>query len=118
MLALRQCSGDRQPTTLNDEIPEEHAVALSAFEKGRLKIAAHVREELELARIEFDSIQCRTDGMQTRPDMARLTITAPGTRASLELLANEVEECESIVAGEVWYKIAGLIRRLRTVDSS
>ena len=90
-------------------------MALSAFEKGRLKIAAHVREELELARIEFESIQCRTDGMQTRPDMARLTITVAGTRASIDLLAHEVEECESIVAGEVWYRIAGLIQRFRRI---
>ncbi len=90
-------------------------MALSAFDKGRLKIAAHVREELELAGIAFESIQCRADGMQTRPDTARLTITAAGTRDHLDLPAHEVEECESIVAGEVWYKIAGLIDRFHPI---
>jgi hypothetical protein len=30
----------------------------------------------------------------------------------LDLKANEVEDCELIVAGEPWHKIAAFIRRL------
>jgi hypothetical protein len=35
-----------------------------------------------------------------------------GTPANLDLKANEVEECELIVAGETWHKIAAFIGRL------
>jgi len=44
--------------------------------------------------------------------MARLTIEANGTSAVLELKAHEVEDCELIVVGETWHKIAALIGRL------
>jgi hypothetical protein len=33
-------------------------------------------------------------------------------RATLDFKANEIEECELIVAGETWHKIAGFIGRL------
>lgn len=46
------------------------------------------------------------------PGTARLTIIVNGTAASLDFKAHEVEECEMIVAGETWHKIAALIRRL------
>jgi hypothetical protein len=86
-------------------------MALTAFELGKLKIAAHVREELDRAGISADSIQCRSGGMQT-PGIARLTIVVNGTAACLDLKALEVEECESIVAGETWHKIAAFIGAL------
>jgi len=35
-----------------------------------------------------------------------------GTPATLDFKAKEVEDCESIVAGETWHKIAALIRLL------
>ena len=87
-------------------------MTLTSFDLGRLKIAAHVREELDRAGIEFQSIQCRSDSIQTPPGIARLTITLNGVPAYLDLRAQEVEDCESIVAGETWYKIAAFIRRL------
>jgi hypothetical protein len=84
---------------------------LSAFELGKLKIAGHVREELDRAGIAAQSIQCKSGGIHT-PGTARLTITVNGTPSNLDLKASEVEDCESIVAGETWYKIAALIGRL------
>jgi hypothetical protein len=87
-------------------------MTLTSFDLGKLKIAAHVREELELAGIEFDAIQCRSDGIHTPPGTARLTITVKGVPAHLDLRADEVEECEAIVAGEPWHKIAAFIRKL------
>lgn len=86
---------------------------LNSFEIGKLKIAAHVREELDRAGIAFQSIQCKSGGTQTHPDTARLTITVAGTAAHVDFSTPEVEECESIVAGESWYKIAGLIEQLK-----
>jgi hypothetical protein len=88
-------------------------LALSAFNKGKLKIAAHLREELELAAIGFQAIQCKSGGIQTHPDTARLTVTVNGEPRYMDLNAEEVEDCESIVVGEVWHKIAGFIERLK-----
>jgi hypothetical protein len=88
-------------------------LSLSSFEKGKLKIAAHVREELERAGIGFESIKCKSGGTQTHPDTARLTVTVDGNPITMDLKAGEVEECESMVVGEAWHKIAGFIRRLR-----
>ncbi len=87
-------------------------MALTSFELGKLKIASHVREELDRAGIAVQSIQVKSGGIQTPPGTARLTIVVNGTPASLDLKANEVEDCESIVAGETWHKIAAFIGRL------
>jgi hypothetical protein len=87
-------------------------MALTSFELGKLKIINHVREELDRAGIAAESIQCRSGGIHTPPGIARLTIIVKGTPANLDLMANEIEECERIVAGETWYKIAALIGRL------
>jgi hypothetical protein len=88
-------------------------MALTSFELGKLKIAAHVREELDRAGIAVQSIQIKSGGIQTPPGTARLTIVVnDGTSASLDLKANEVEACELIVVGEPWHKIAAFIRRL------
>jgi hypothetical protein len=86
---------------------------LSPFDKGKLKIAAHVREELDRAGIGFQSIQCKSGGTQTHPGTARLTVTVGGTPMHVDLNADEVEDCESIVVGDAWYKIAAFIERLR-----
>jgi hypothetical protein len=87
---------------------------LTSFDIGKLKIAAHVREELDRAGIAFDAIQCKSGGLHTRPGMARLIVTVHGNAAQVILSVDEVEGCESIVAGEVWYKIAGLIQQLQS----
>ena len=87
-------------------------MALTAFELGRLKIVNHVREELDLAGMTSQAIRCVSGGIHTPPGMARLTIEANGTLVTLELKAHEVEDCELIVAGETWHKIASLISRL------
>jgi hypothetical protein len=86
---------------------------LTAFDRGKLKIAAHAREELERAGISFESIQCKSGGTETHPDIARLTVTVNGTAAHVDLSAYEVEECELLVFGDAWYKIAAFIERLR-----
>jgi hypothetical protein len=88
-------------------------LSLSPFEKGKLKIAAHVREELDRAGIGFESIRCKSGGTQTHPDTARLTVTVDGKPIHVDLQADEVEECEAMVVGEAWHKIAGFIERLR-----
>jgi hypothetical protein len=87
-------------------------LALSAFEKGKLKIAAHVREELELARVAFDEIHCRSGGLHVPPNVTRLIIVIDGEERHLDLLTQEVEDCEILVTGETWHKIDGFIRRL------
>ena len=87
-------------------------MALTSFELGRLKIVGHVREELDRAGIAAQSIRCMSGGIETRPGIARLTVVANGTSQSLDLMSHEVEDCESIVVGETWHKIAALIRRL------
>jgi hypothetical protein len=86
-------------------------VALTSFESGRLKLINHVREELNHAGIEAESIQCRSGGLETPPSIGRLTILVNGTAASLDFTASEIEDCEFIVAGETWRKIAALIGR-------
>ena len=88
-------------------------MALTAFEKGKLKIAAHMREELERAGIPFQAIQCRSGGIQTHPDIARLIVTVNGQPIHVDLHAREVEDCELIVAGDTWRKIARFIERLK-----
>ena len=87
-------------------------MALTLFELGKLKILGHVREELDRAGIEVESIQCRSGGIQTPPGIARLTITVNGTPCTMDFTASEIEDCESIVVGETWYKIAAFIDRL------
>ncbi len=87
-------------------------MALTAFDIGKLKIAAHVREELERAGIVFEAIRCKSGDLLTRPGSARLTIATSGGMGHLELSRDEVESCQDIVAGEVWYKIAHLISEL------
>jgi galactitol-specific phosphotransferase system IIB component len=86
---------------------------LTAFELGKLKIAAHVREELDRAGISFEAIHCKSGGLENRPNTARLIVMVNGNPIHLDLEAGEVENCESIVAGEAWYKIAGFIERLK-----
>ena len=87
-------------------------MALTAFELGKIKIVNHVREELDRAGIAAQSIRCRSGGIEMPPGTARLTIVLNDIPANLDLKANEVEECEFIVAGETWRKIAALIGRL------
>jgi galactitol-specific phosphotransferase system IIB component len=89
-------------------------MALTAFEKGKLKIAAHIREELDRAGIRFESIHCKSGGIQTHRDTARLIVTVDGKAEHIDLNAPEVEECESIVAGDTWRKIAGFIERFKS----
>lgn len=86
---------------------------LSSFEKGKLRIAAHVREELERARLPFDSIHCKSGGLHTPADITRLIIVTNEIPAQLDLTTREVEDCELLVAGETWHKIAGFISTLK-----
>jgi hypothetical protein len=90
-----------------------NAVTLSTFQLGKLKIAAHVREELDRAGIATASIQCLSDGVHLPLGSTRLTITVDGTPAHLDLTTREVEDCAVIVAGEPWRKIAAFISRLQ-----
>jgi hypothetical protein len=85
---------------------------LTSFEIGKLKIVGHVREELDRAGIGAQSIRCISGGVETRPGIARLIIIVNGASETLDLKADEVEDCESIVVGETWHKIAALIGRL------
>ena len=87
-------------------------MALTSFELGKLKIVGHVREELDRAGIVAQSIRCISGGIETPPGIARLAILVNGTLEALDLKAHEVEDCESIVVGETWDKIAALIGRL------
>jgi hypothetical protein len=87
-------------------------MALTSFELGKLKIVGHVREELNRAGIAAESIHCRSGGIQTPPGVAKLTLVLNGTAETLDFTAREVEDCEVIVAGETWYKIAAFIGRL------
>jgi hypothetical protein len=87
-------------------------MALTSFQLGRLKLLAHVREELDRAGIEAESIQCKSGGLHTPRGIARLTIIVNATPATLDFTSTEIEECESIVAGEPWHKIAAFIGRL------
>jgi hypothetical protein len=85
---------------------------LTSFELGKLKIVGHVREELDRAGITAQAIRCVSGGIHTAPGIARLAIIVDGASETLELKALEVEDCEMIVAGETWHKIAALINRL------
>ncbi|MGD0492982.1 MAG: hypothetical protein ABSC32_15695 [Steroidobacteraceae bacterium] len=87
-------------------------MSLTSFELGKLKIAGHVREELDRAGIATQAIHCKSGGIQTPPGIARLTVLVDGASATLDLTASEVEDCEMIVTGETWYKIAAFISRL------
>jgi hypothetical protein len=87
-------------------------VPLTSFELGKLKLVGHVREELDRAGIVPQSIRCLSGGIETPTGIARLTIVLNGTSESLDLKAHEVEDCELIVVGETWHKIAALIGRL------
>jgi archaellum component FlaG (FlaF/FlaG flagellin family) len=86
---------------------------LTSFDLGKLKIAAHVREELDRAGISYQLMHCKSGGVQTHPNTARITVVIDGNASYIDLAAQEVEDCESIVAGEVWHKIAAWIARLR-----
>jgi hypothetical protein len=86
---------------------------LTSFERGKLKIAAHVREELELARIPFESIHCRSGSLHIPPGITRLIVIADECPSHLDLNTLEVEDCELLVAGETWHKIAGFIEGLK-----
>jgi hypothetical protein len=85
---------------------------LTSFELGKLKIVGHVREELDRAGMTAQAIRCVSGGIHTAPGIARLTIIVDGISETLELKALEVEDCELIVTGETWHKIAALISRL------
>jgi hypothetical protein len=87
-------------------------MALSSFNLGKLKIAGHVREELDRAGIRAQSIECRSGGLHMLPGTARLTVIVNETASHLDLKSREVEDCEMIVAGETWYKIAAFIEGL------
>jgi hypothetical protein len=87
-------------------------LALTSFELGKLKIVGHVREELDRAGLVAQSIRCVSGGIETSPGIARLVVIVNGTSATMDLKAHEVEDCELIVAGETWHKIAALIGRL------
>ena len=88
-------------------------MAPTAFQKGKLKIAAHVREELDRAGIKADSIRCKSGGAHTHRDTVIVIVTVDETATYLDFETDEVEQCEVIVAGDVWRKIAGFIDRLR-----
>jgi hypothetical protein len=88
-------------------------LAPTAFQKGKLKIAAHVREELDRAGIKADSIRCRSGGTYTHRDTVIVIVTVDETSAYVDFETDEVEQCEVIVAGDVWRKIARFIDRLR-----
>ena len=87
-------------------------MALTSFELGKLKIIAHVREELGRAGVTAQSIRLGSGGIHTPPGIARLTIIVNETAATLDFKWSEVEGCEFIVAGEIWHKIAAFINRL------
>jgi hypothetical protein len=89
-------------------------VPITSFEKGKLKIAAHVREELELARIPFESIHCKSGSLHIPPGIARLIVNVNECPWYLDLSTPEVEDCEVLVAGEPWHKIAAFIEGLKT----
>jgi len=88
-------------------------LALTAFKIGKLKIAAHVREELDRAGIKAYSINCKSGGIHTHRDTTRVIVTVDGIPTHVDFEAHEVEQCEFIVAGDVWRKIARFIDRLR-----
>ena len=54
----------------------------------------------------------KSGDIQTPRDITRLTIVVNETPAILDFKPVEVEECESIVAGETWHKIAAFLKGL------
>ena len=88
-------------------------MALTSFEKGKLKIAAHVREELELAQIPFESIHCKSDSLHIPSGIVRLIVTLKESSAHLDLDTPDVEDCDVLVAGETWHKISAFIAELK-----
>ena len=86
---------------------------LSAFDIGKLKLAAHLREELERAGIAAEAIRCKSGGTHTNNNTARIIVTLGGVDFHMDLSAPEVEECEAIVAGETWHAIDAFIGRLK-----
>jgi hypothetical protein len=91
---------------------EQLELSLTAFEKGKLNIAAHAREELARAGIKAQSIQCKSGGTQTHPDIARLIVMVDGSAKYVDFKTREVEDCESTVAGVARIKIARLVDRI------
>ena len=85
---------------------------LTSFQLGKLKIAAHVREELDRAGLAAASIQCLSDGVHLPLGHTKLTIAANKTLAHLDLMTHEVKDCAVLVAGDPWRKIAALIGQL------
>jgi hypothetical protein len=85
---------------------------LTSFQLGKLKIAAHVREELDRAGLAAASIQCLSDGVHLPLGHTRLTIAVGETLAHLDLMTHEVEDCAVLVAGDPWRKIAAFIGQL------
>ena len=85
---------------------------LTTFQLGKLKIAAHLREELDRAGIAAESIQCLSDGVHLPLGHTRLTITVDGASSHLDLELHEVEDCAVLVAGDPWRKIAAFIAHL------
>jgi hypothetical protein len=88
-------------------------MTLSLLERGRLRIIAHAREELEIAGLPSQSIQCKYGGTLTPPGVVRLLISAGAKSGHADFTFDEVEECEHIVAGEIWYRISALIEKLK-----
>lgn len=86
---------------------------LSAFDIGKLKLAAHVREELERAGIAAQAIRCKSGGTHTNSNTARIMVTIDGVESHMDLTAREVEDCEAIVAGDTWHVISEFIGRLK-----
>jgi hypothetical protein len=94
------------------DVSKGRPVPLTEFQLGKLKIAAHVREELDRAGIAAESIQCLSDGVHLPFGHTRLIIAVGGTSAHVDLTTHEVEDCSVIVAGEPWRKIAAFIGQL------
>jgi hypothetical protein len=86
---------------------------LSAFDIGKLKLAAHVREELERAGIAAQSIRCKSGGTHTNSNTARIIVKIHDLDFHMDLSARDVEDCEAIVAGETWHAIDAFIGRLK-----
>jgi hypothetical protein len=51
--------------------------------------------------------------MHTNSSTARLIVTVDGAASYMDLTAQAVEDCESIVVGETWHQIAAFINRLK-----
>jgi hypothetical protein len=88
-------------------------LTLSAFQIGKLKIAAHLREELDRAGIVAESIRCKSGDTHTNSETARIIVAVDGTVSFMDLPAKAVEDCESIVVGETWHQIDAFIKRLK-----